>query len=159
MSPPFFSSISLLEYFYDLLASHPTNGAPAILDRYCTAVANTHVATRNECMRLLRTPTNHTFLVTLCLGLPASNFNRYRVNNCSLSVLNFKFGPRWPGADRIWYNENGNNDIDGKNDNSMTTELFAPLVPEEVSGFELMDASELIRKLRMKDENLVPPRS
>ena len=47
----------------------------------------------------------------------------------------------------FWYNNN---------DSIMTTELFAPLVPEEVSGFELMDASELIRKLRLKDENLVP---
>jgi isopentenyldiphosphate isomerase len=47
----------------------------------------------------------------------------------------------------FWYNGD---------DNIMTTELFAPIVPEEVSGFELMDASELIRKLRMKDENLVP---
>lgn len=48
----------------------------------------------------------------------------------------------------FWYN--------GNDDNSMTTELFAPLVPEEVSDFELMDARELIMKLRLKDENLVP---
>lgn len=52
----------------------------------------------------------------------------------------------------FWYNngfEGGGNDI-------MTTELFAPLVPEEISGFELMDARELIMKLRLKDEDLVP---
>ena len=36
------------------------------------------------------------------------------------------------------------------------TTSFAPLVQEEVSGFEIMNANELIQRLRQGDDELVP---
>ena len=38
----------------------------------------------------------------------------------------------------------------------METSSFAPLVQEEVSGFEIMNADELIQRLRQGDDELVP---
>mmetsp|Transcript_29507 Transcript_29507/g.62627 ORF Transcript_29507/g.62627 Transcript_29507/m.62627 type:complete len:313 (+) Transcript_29507:206-1144(+) len=43
-----------------------------------------------------------------------------------------------------------------KGDVPMETKLFAPLVAEEVSGFEVMDGMELIKKMLQNDEKLVP---
>jgi hypothetical protein len=37
----------------------------------------------------------------------------------------------------------------------ITTNLFAPLVPEEVAGFELLNGRELIAKMREGDKDLV----
>ncbi|KAL7533682.1 hypothetical protein ACHAXR_008071 [Thalassiosira sp. AJA248-18] len=44
----------------------------------------------------------------------------------------------------------------GEEDAPMETKLFAPLVQEEVSGFEIIDARELIKRMRQNDEELVP---
>jgi len=38
----------------------------------------------------------------------------------------------------------------------LKTELFAPIVQEEVSGFDIMDGRKLIERMRMGDEELVP---
>jgi len=43
-----------------------------------------------------------------------------------------------------------------KGNTPMNTELFAPLVQEEVSGFEIMDGRELIKRMRQNSEELVP---
>lgn len=41
-------------------------------------------------------------------------------------------------------------------DTPIATSLFAPLVPEEVAGFELMNGRELVARLREGDKDLVP---
>lgn len=38
----------------------------------------------------------------------------------------------------------------------LKTKLFAPIVQEEVSGFDIMDGRKLIERMRMGDEELVP---
>jgi isopentenyldiphosphate isomerase len=43
-----------------------------------------------------------------------------------------------------------------KGDTPIATNLFAPLVPEEVAGFELLNGRELIAKMREGDKDLVP---
>lgn len=43
-----------------------------------------------------------------------------------------------------------------EHDSPMDTTMFAPLVEEEVSGFEIMDGNELMKRLRHGDEEFVP---
>eukprot|EP00574_Skeletonema_japonicum_P005172 CAMPEP_0201716178 /NCGR_PEP_ID=MMETSP0593-20130828/2203_1 /ASSEMBLY_ACC=CAM_ASM_000672 /TAXON_ID=267983 /ORGANISM="Skeletonema japonicum, Strain CCMP2506" /LENGTH=115 /DNA_ID=CAMNT_0048205889 /DNA_START=248 /DNA_END=595 /DNA_ORIENTATION=+ len=43
-----------------------------------------------------------------------------------------------------------------KEDSPMESHDFAPMVKEEVSGYEIIDGKELIFKLRQRDEELVP---
>ena len=43
-----------------------------------------------------------------------------------------------------------------RGDDIMEASSFAPLVQEEVSGFEIMNANELIQRLRQGDDELVP---
>jgi len=43
-----------------------------------------------------------------------------------------------------------------RGDDTMETTSFAPLVREEVSGFEILNANELIHRLRQGDDELVP---
>ena len=43
-----------------------------------------------------------------------------------------------------------------KGDMPMETSDFAPMVKEEVAGFELIDGQQLIHKLRIRDEDFVP---
>lgn len=46
--------------------------------------------------------------------------------------------------------------LEWKGDSPMKTNMFHPLVQEEVSGFVLMDGKELIERLRRGDTELVP---
>lgn len=43
-----------------------------------------------------------------------------------------------------------------KDDAPMETNMFAPLVQEEVAGFEIMDGKALVQRMRQNDEELVP---